>query len=143
MAAPSLSRIRVSVSHSSPELGFRLPFFGDEGAVVEVCGRCHSGFYPRCCCNGWCASRCVSEVKCRFVRVVASSTFCSHVAEPEDTMVCRFVVAELRWRREAWSLWLLQRWCERGGVRSEMNGGGGSGKMDAVATGENEEVRWC
>ncbi|QCD96063.1 hypothetical protein DEO72_LG6g765 [Vigna unguiculata] len=39
-----------------------------------------------------------------------------------------------------WLSWLLQRWCERGGVRSEMNGGGGSGKMNAVAAGENEEV---
>ena len=42
-----------------------------------------------------------------------------------------------------WLSWLLQRWCERGGVRSEMNSGGGSGKMNAVAADKNEEVRWC
>ncbi|QCE14737.1 hypothetical protein DEO72_LG11g1742 [Vigna unguiculata] len=30
---------------------------------------------------------------------------------------------------------------ENGGALHEMNGGGGSGKMDVVAAGENEEVR--
>jgi len=48
------------------------------------------------------------------------------------------------WSPARWLMVARAEWFEvRGGVRSEMNGGGGSGKMDVVAAGENEEVWWC
>ena len=92
----------VAVQTLSPELGF-LSHFGCEGVVTAavaifwrgLTAAAHSG----CALRRWNLRQCVKQasmVACAFwlVGAMASFTFCSRVTEPENTMVCKFVVAE-------------------------------------------------